>query len=281
MRDEEIAFTTRGAGLNRRDVRRPPLTDGRTRPPPIAIGVRGSMTVGGKPFLAHHFSLLDANTAHKHTIAIRHVPETGPAFVTIGWAGIVYGMSGMSERGVGYACDPARHPRQQRGRLGARPGRRHLPGEAGRQGHAHRLPRPADPRDRPPTPPARATSSPTPSAPTGGPACSADKNGGLEAIEVDSDIFNDGSEGQLSAQHHRARRHRPPLRQHQRRRLRARLELRQERARHHHAQPRRAAHHPPAAVVGLLLPQPPRGRRRQGQDRGSEGQHRRRVPAAA
>ena len=107
MRDEEIAFTTRGAGINRRDVRRPRLTDGRTRPPPVAIGVRGSMTVGGKSFIAQHFSLLDANTAYKHTIAIRHVPDTGPAFVTIGWAGIVYGLSGMSDRGVGYACDPS------------------------------------------------------------------------------------------------------------------------------------------------------------------------------
>jgi hypothetical protein len=107
MRDEEIAFTTRGAGINRRDVRRVPLNDGRTRPPPIAIGVRGAMTAGAKTFLAHHFSLLDANSAHKHTVAIRHVPDSGPAFVTIGWAGIVYGFSGMSDRGVGYACDPS------------------------------------------------------------------------------------------------------------------------------------------------------------------------------
>lgn len=107
MRDEELAFTTRGAGLHRRDVRRPKLTDGRTRPPPVAIGVRGSMTADGAPYLAHHFSLLDANTAHKHTVALRHVPETGPAFVTVGWAGIVYGLTGLSDRGVGYACNPA------------------------------------------------------------------------------------------------------------------------------------------------------------------------------
>jgi hypothetical protein len=107
MRDEEISFTTRGAGLTRRDVRRVELTDGRTRPPPVALGVKGSMTVGGAPFIAHHFSLLDANTAHKHTAVIRHVPETGPSFVTVGWAGIVYGLSGMNDRGFGYACNPS------------------------------------------------------------------------------------------------------------------------------------------------------------------------------
>jgi hypothetical protein len=107
MRDNEIVFTTRGAGLDRRDVRRPAITDGRTRPPPVAIGVKGSRAAGGQPLLAHHFSLLDANTAHKHTLVLRHVPETGPAYVTVGWAGIVYGLTGLSDRGLGYACNPS------------------------------------------------------------------------------------------------------------------------------------------------------------------------------
>lgn len=107
MRDEEIAFTTRGAGIAPRDVLRVKLTDGRTRPPPIAIGVRGSVTAGARALLAHHFSLLDANTAHKHTVVLRHIPETGPAFLTVGWAGVAFGLSGVSERGVGYACNPA------------------------------------------------------------------------------------------------------------------------------------------------------------------------------
>ncbi|MFO0598516.1 MAG: hypothetical protein U0228_24635 [Myxococcaceae bacterium] len=107
MRDEEMAFTTRGAGIARRDVLRVALTDGRTRPPPVSIGVRGSMTVGGDPFLAQHFALLDANTAYKHTVVLRHVPDNGPPFLTVGWAGIVYGMSGVSDRGVGYVCNPA------------------------------------------------------------------------------------------------------------------------------------------------------------------------------
>jgi hypothetical protein len=107
MRDEELVFTVRGAGLDRRDVRRPRLFDSRTRPPSIAAGVRGAATAGGGIYLAQHFALLDANTSHKHTVVLRHQPDDGPAFVTIGWAGVVYGFSGMSERGVGYVCNPA------------------------------------------------------------------------------------------------------------------------------------------------------------------------------
>lgn len=194
MRDEELAFTTRGAGLNRRDVRRPALTDGRTRPPPIAIGARGSMTVGGMPFIAHHFSLLDANTAHKHTIAIRHVPETGPAFVTVGWAGIVYGLSGMSGRGVGYACDPAdtldnsvvgsvleQVADISKAKLLAKGmpigflGRKILE-QATDAASAREVVAQAE-------------------RVYGWTCVFADKTGGLEAIEVDSDIFNDGTRG--------------------------------------------------------------------------------------
>jgi hypothetical protein len=107
MRDEELVFTVRGAGLDRRDVRRPRTIDGRTRPPTIATGVRGTATVGGATYLAQHFALLDANTSHKHTVALRHQPDTGPAYVTIGWAGVVYGFAGMSDRGVGYVCNPS------------------------------------------------------------------------------------------------------------------------------------------------------------------------------
>ena len=194
MRDEEIAFTTRGAGLNRRDVRRPPLTDGRTRPPPIAIGARGSMTVGGAPYIAHHFSLLDANTAYKHTVAIRHVPETGPAFVTVGWAGMVYGLSGMSDRGVGYACDPAdtldnsvvgsvlaQVADLSKAKLLARG----LPiGFLGRK----ILEQATDAAS------ARDVIANAERA-YGWTCVLGDRSGGLEAIEVDSDIFTDGTKG--------------------------------------------------------------------------------------
>ncbi len=104
-RDEELVVTTRGAGIQPRAISRPPLTDNRTRPPPFALGVKGARATS--PLLAHSFALLDANTAHKHTIAIVHHPETGPAYTTIGWAGVVYGYSGLNERGVGIACNPS------------------------------------------------------------------------------------------------------------------------------------------------------------------------------
>jgi hypothetical protein len=107
MRDEELVFTTVGAGLARQDVQRPRLVDGRTRPPSFALGLRGAATAGGRPYLAQHFALLDANTSHKHTVVLRHQPEGVPAYVTVGWAGVVYGFAGLNERGVGYACNPA------------------------------------------------------------------------------------------------------------------------------------------------------------------------------
>jgi hypothetical protein len=194
MRDNEIVFTTRGAGLDRRDVRRPPLTDGRTRPPPVAIGVRGSRAADGAPLLAHHFSLLDANTAHKHTVVLRHVPDTGPAFVTVGWAGIVYGLSGVNERGVGYACNPSDTLDSSvvgsvldsivditKAKLTAKG----LPiGFVGRKVLAEA------------TDAASARAIVTAQSHVYGWSCIvADDRGGLEAIEVDSDVFNSGDDG--------------------------------------------------------------------------------------
>jgi hypothetical protein len=106
-RDEELVVTTRGAGLAPRDLSRPALTDNRTRPPPFSLGVRGARAARAAPLLAHSFALLDANTAHKHTVALVHRPDTGPAFTTVGWAGIVYGLAGLNEHGVGVACNPS------------------------------------------------------------------------------------------------------------------------------------------------------------------------------
>ncbi|MBL8919868.1 MAG: hypothetical protein JNJ54_13455 [Myxococcaceae bacterium] len=105
-RDEELLVTTRGAGLHPRDISRPPLTDNRTRPPPFAVGVKGARAASG-PLLAHSFALLDANTAHKHTVVVEHRPDNGPPYLTVGWAGIVYGLSGLNSRGVGVACNPS------------------------------------------------------------------------------------------------------------------------------------------------------------------------------
>jgi len=107
MRDEELLFTVKGAGLPAWEVRRPPLTDGRTRPPSFAFGLKGAATEDGNTLLAQHFALLDANTAHKHTIVFVHHPDNGPPFAVVGWAGVVYGFSGLSDTGLGYACNPS------------------------------------------------------------------------------------------------------------------------------------------------------------------------------
>jgi hypothetical protein len=155
------------------------------------------MTRTGKSFIAHHFSLLDANSAHKHTVAIRHVPETGPSFVTIGWAGIVYGFSGMSDRGVGYACDPSDTldnsvvgsvldqvvdiskakliaSGMPIGFFGRRMLEQSTDAVSARDviANAERA--------------------------YGWTCVTADRNGGMEAIEVDSDIFNDGMKGNFA-----------------------------------------------------------------------------------
>jgi hypothetical protein len=106
MRDEEIVFTVRGANKKKYDVLRPVLTDGRTRPPPFGIAVRGSAS-NNQILMAQHFSLLDANTAHKHTVLLEHHTESGASFVTIGWAGTIFGLSALSSKGFGYVCNPS------------------------------------------------------------------------------------------------------------------------------------------------------------------------------
>ncbi len=105
MRDTEVLFSTRGANLRPEQVLWPTLTDGRTRPPSIALSLEGPATVGGVPLLAQHFALLDANTSHKHTAVFVHEPDKGEPFVYVGWAGVAWGFAGMSARGVGYACN--------------------------------------------------------------------------------------------------------------------------------------------------------------------------------
>ncbi|MFN7132476.1 MAG: carcinine hydrolase/isopenicillin-N N-acyltransferase family protein, partial [Myxococcales bacterium] len=104
VRDERLTFTTRGAGKKAHEVVNRGFDDGRTYPPAIAFAARGSAT-GGDPLLAQHFALLDANTAHKHTAVFIHQPEKGPAFAVVGWAGVIWGFSGLNARGVAYACN--------------------------------------------------------------------------------------------------------------------------------------------------------------------------------
>ncbi len=107
MRDERITFTTRGTALAPAEVdnRGPPSP--RPLPPAYAFAARGSFTADGAPVLAQHFALFDGNTAHKHTAVFVHHPDSGPPFAVVGWAGVIWGTSGMNGRGLAGACNPS------------------------------------------------------------------------------------------------------------------------------------------------------------------------------
>lgn len=105
MRDEVFSFTVRGAGKKPHEMANRGPDDGRTRPPAVAFALRGSATRDGAPLLAQDFALLDAKTAHRHTaLFVRH-PEGAPSFAVVGWAGIIWGFSGLNARGLGVACN--------------------------------------------------------------------------------------------------------------------------------------------------------------------------------
>jgi hypothetical protein len=108
MRDERIVFTTKGFGEadlyrigNRGDE------DTRFQPPPISFALRGSATTGGKVLAAHHFALLDTNTSHKHTVLFVHKPTEGNPHMILGWAGVIFGFSGMNSDGLVYTVNPS------------------------------------------------------------------------------------------------------------------------------------------------------------------------------
>src|SRR5690606_21926185 len=103
MRDERMTFSVKGAGKAPHEIANRGFEDGRTQPPAFAFAARGAAT-GGDPLLAQHFALLDANTAHKHTAVFIHQPERGPAFAVVGWAGVIWGFSGLNVRGLAYGC---------------------------------------------------------------------------------------------------------------------------------------------------------------------------------
>jgi hypothetical protein len=105
MRPEQFTVTTQGANLHRWQVPNRGVSDGNSQPPAHGFALRKTATLDGKPLLAHHFSLLDAGVAHDHAVVQIHHPESGPDFATIGWAGLVYGMSGMNGRGLALGID--------------------------------------------------------------------------------------------------------------------------------------------------------------------------------
>ncbi len=107
MRDERIVFTTRGYGKRPHEVDNRGEWDGRSQSPAHGFAVRGSATPDGRIRLAHHFSLLDSNTTHKHCVLFIHRPEGEKAHAVLGWAGIVWGFSGINADGLTYMVTPS------------------------------------------------------------------------------------------------------------------------------------------------------------------------------
>jgi hypothetical protein len=102
MRFERVVLTTEGTGAAPEDVDNRGERDGITQPPSHALAVRGTATPDGLPRIGYHFSMLDANTAHRHAAVFLHIPDDGEPFVVLGWTGILWGFTGMNSRGLAY-----------------------------------------------------------------------------------------------------------------------------------------------------------------------------------
>ena len=104
MRDERLVVTTVGYGKDPHLVPNEGADDGRSQPPSISFALRGSATVDGATLLAHHYTLLDANTSHKHPVLFEVIPpkDEGIPHVYLGWTGIIYGFTGMNAAGLSY-----------------------------------------------------------------------------------------------------------------------------------------------------------------------------------
>ncbi len=105
MRTEQFTLSTRGLGKPPHLVPNMGISDGTSQPPSIGFALRKSATPDGQVRLAHHFSLLDAGTSHKHTVVQIHHPDSGPSYIFVGWVGIAYGFAGLNTEGVSYGCN--------------------------------------------------------------------------------------------------------------------------------------------------------------------------------
>ncbi|MBI2889817.1 MAG: hypothetical protein HYY13_03425 [Nitrospirae bacterium] len=105
MRDERMVFTTRGYGRRPHEVVNRPVWDERMQAPSIAFAVGGEATPSGQPVVAHHFALLDTNISHKHTVLFVYRPSDGNTYATLGWAGAVWGFSGMNDKGLVFTAN--------------------------------------------------------------------------------------------------------------------------------------------------------------------------------
>ncbi|MBM4346027.1 MAG: hypothetical protein FJ100_21850 [Deltaproteobacteria bacterium] len=101
MRVEQFTFSTVGYGKKASEIANLGASDATTSPASTAFALRKTATADGQPLLAHHFTLLDAGTSHKHCVLQVHRPPGKPAFAFVGWAGIAYGFAGLSAQGLG------------------------------------------------------------------------------------------------------------------------------------------------------------------------------------
>ncbi len=107
MRIEQFTFSTVGHGKKGSEIANLGASDGTTSPASTAFALRKTATADGKPLLAHHFTLLDAGTSHKHCVFQIHRPPGKAAFAFVGWAGIAYGFAGLSAQGLAVAVAPS------------------------------------------------------------------------------------------------------------------------------------------------------------------------------
>ncbi len=106
-RDERIVFTSVGLGRAPHQVANQGERDNRFQPSSIAFGLRRSATTGGQVLAAHHLAVLDTNTVHKHAALFVHHPAEGKAYAVLGWAGFIWGFSGMNGDGLVYVTNIA------------------------------------------------------------------------------------------------------------------------------------------------------------------------------
>lgn len=104
MRDERLTFTRAGTNLALNEVMNTGGEASTEKPPAFAFGAAGP---DGSPLLAQHLQLLDGNVAHEHTALFVHHTDTGKSFAVVGWAGLIWGMSGMNADGLAVSCNPA------------------------------------------------------------------------------------------------------------------------------------------------------------------------------
>lgn len=100
MREQWLTVATRGLERPAEEVPNAGKRDPRLTPPSIGFALRGTRTAGARPLAAHHFALLDAGVTHEHTLLTIHRPDDRAAHVTLGWTGVVWGISGMNEHGL-------------------------------------------------------------------------------------------------------------------------------------------------------------------------------------